>query len=190
MIDYLPHSNINKDRDQEKLVVKYEGQFESGLPKGFGKIAFKNGSSHEGQFLNGLYHGEGVHVYGESEKNNSLLKYQGMYHKGERKGKGQLFLINGDSYIGSFKKGTFNGFGTYIYSPNNLTKSKYTGMFWKGLEHGNGKEYFRNGFIIDAKWQSGQLEGFGEIIYPSDHPTSIKYIGQLYGGKKHGKGKE
>jgi len=53
---------------------------------GKGKITYNNGEFYEGNFLNGLYHGEGIYYW----PNGSI--FRGAYKKGKKQGFGMLTM--------------------------------------------------------------------------------------------------
>ena len=62
----------------------YEGEFANDLFEGYGKFQ-SSLLRYEGQFSQGVFHGQGIQTY----KNNSVL-YSGGFQRGFREGKGKL----------------------------------------------------------------------------------------------------
>lgn len=173
----------------DEICTKYEGSHLDGLPHGYGKKYFKDGSTFEGNFDKGLYHNEGTLTYSPNTAGN-VLKYTGQFREGQRTGKGSVDLKNGDNYLGDWKNGKFYGFGTYTYSEKNPVKVRFEGYFRRGFEDGAGTEFYKEGYHIKAKWDEGKIVGIGEIIWDKEHPTEIKYVGEIHRGTKHGVGKQ
>jgi hypothetical protein len=48
------------DREYEKMVPYYEGEFHKNLQHGKGEYHYGNGSYYKGEFQNGKFHGQGV----------------------------------------------------------------------------------------------------------------------------------
>ena len=109
----------------------YQGFFEHGHIKGFGKILYNNGNIYIGQ-TNKKRHGQGT-----------------------------LTFSNGHKYIGSFKNGHYHGFGTEYNNDDHLIYQgeykndeyhgigtqyelsvSYKGEFQHGLRHGSGILYY------------------------------------------------
>jgi len=58
----------------------YTGTLENGLPEGYGKLEFKNGSYYEGYFKSGRFDGEGIFILSDGTKLEGLFR-QGTYRK-------------------------------------------------------------------------------------------------------------
>ena len=73
-----------------------------------GRYTWDNGDIYEGQFLNGLMHGEGVYLYAKTGN-----KYQGQWFKGKKHGQGIFWnQKRREVYEGSWKDGARCGYGT------------------------------------------------------------------------------
>ncbi len=89
----------------------------------------------EGEWLNGLLHGQGTEVYS-----------------------------SGDKYVGEFKEGDKHGQGTFHYLANNHSKGdKYEGQFKDGRQHGQGRYTWANGKKYEGDWKDGKYNGRGVI---------------------------
>jgi len=97
-------------------------------PSGYGMRTFLDGSSYEGQFLNGKMHGRGIlrrasgsmcigtfqddTPHGDATYISSQGSlYEGEFYKGEMTGRGVLTLADGSVYHGSFVNGKLHGDG-------------------------------------------------------------------------------
>ena len=115
-----------------------------------------------------------------------------------------FFLEDGNTYIGTFNKGLFDGFGTMSSLDN---KYLYTGEWKDGLKHGNGQlitqkiKYsgkFENdvfsgskgvlcdekGNIYEGDFVNGKFDGYGHYKMSNGD----NYIGQFKDGFFEGKG--
>lgn len=100
-------------------------------------------------------------------------------------------LINGDgsSYVGQFKNGKKNGFGTYEYVYYwNLEKKIgdiYTGQFKDGKKHGKGTYKWVGGKEYIGEYKNNKISGQGTMTFPN----GTKYVGQFENDLFHGLGK-
>ncbi|MBT4737688.1 MAG: hypothetical protein HOO15_00555 [Flavobacteriales bacterium] len=85
---------------------------------------------------------------------------------------------NGDHYIGSFKRNSPHGTGTYIYSNGD----KYVGEWKKGERHGFGVSMFKNE-INYGHWNNG-LRNSKFLTFDLD--SNLKYVSNFSDGKYHG----
>lgn len=133
------------------------------------KLTLKDKKEYEGHVLNGKPHGRGV-CYDKSY--NSTHKYEG-----------------------SFKKGKFTGYGSYV-----ADDSEYVGQFKNYMRHGIGVQYYSNGKAeVCGNFKNDELYGrcsfynfypgiaFMEGIYKRDHFVGKVYVeyenGNTYVGK-------
>jgi hypothetical protein len=85
-------------------------------------------------------------------------------------------------YIGSFKKGKFDGKGT-IYDEYGRV---FEGTFQNGLKNGEGTLYGESGFAVyDGNWKDDKREGYGSEYIGS----SIVYEGYFSADRYEGYGK-
>ena len=81
-------------------------------------------------------------------------------HTGDiNKGKGSLFLNNGDKYEGEFNNDKFNGFGTYFWKDG----TKYNGYWKNGVMSGKGTMLYFNGNKYTGNWVNNLREGNGSF---------------------------
>ncbi|ABZ95434.1 Conserved hypothetical protein [Leptospira biflexa serovar Patoc strain 'Patoc 1 (Ames)'] len=135
----------------ESCPWKYEGFFENCKPHGNGTLTTRTGKVYKGEFAFGGICYEGNCVDGEG----AILFWHGLHYKGafkdaERNGYGEEYDANNRiKYIGGFKDGRYEGFGTYKsyelpkwingkYREQTLN-IRYDGMFVKGDMKGQGK---------------------------------------------------
>jgi hypothetical protein len=71
-----------------------------GKKQGKGKFQWADGSYYEGDFEDGLFHGEGVYVFKEQHKT-----YTGQFQDGKIQGIGGMQWADGTLYYGEFVDG-------------------------------------------------------------------------------------
>lgn len=87
-----------------------------------GKIIYKDGSSFEGAWVDGMKHGKGkLHI-------RDCSVYYGDFKAGAMHGKGTFKKEDGALYEGEFKNGLFHGIGKYTWPDG----STYRGAWWEG----------------------------------------------------------
>lgn len=83
------------------VTVDYVGQTENGVPNGWGKAYFNNGSMYEGEWKDGKMHGKAKEFYVDG-----TLQFDGFYKDGFREGKGKSYTKEGGlNYDGEWKQG-------------------------------------------------------------------------------------
>ena len=90
----------------------YKGQISLGRVTGFGKYTFapdqgQRGEFYEGNFKDGVRHGNGTHVW----KNGHV--YVGNFESGSSTATGTHLFSNGDMYIGGLRGNQFDGYGVF-----------------------------------------------------------------------------
>ena len=90
--------------------------------------------------------------------------FQGDFSDGSLSGMGHMTCKNGDTYVGTFKNGLFDGKGQLTYSGN-----VYNGNFCEGKKKGEGLIIFENG----DKYEVGRV-AFIEEKYPQVKENIIK----------------
>ncbi len=86
-------------------------------------------------------------------------------------GEGTLEKSNGDTYVGEFQNGQFNGQGTYRWRDPNY---EYKGWFMNGLFHGQGTFKNQSG-LYEGEFKKGMMEGRGIM----DFCNGDKYTGEF-----------
>lgn len=131
----------------------YEGEWKQGRWNGIGKHSKPNGDVYEGQFIDNLYHGEGMFKYHESKR-----RFEGQYVMGERV-KGTMRYADGSVFKGQFYHGRRHGRGSYTFKDG----SRYKGDFVKDLMQGIGELRFRDGSKYVGEWKRGKHDGMGNM---------------------------
>lgn len=149
----------------------YSGNFEKGVPNGFGKKVFASGDVHEGMYLNDQRHGYGTYTWADGSV------YVGEWAYGTMSGKGTKRMPDGSSYSGDWVNGQACGIGTKVYPNGDVHEGEYKNDvrdgygiyrwaneetfegYWKaGMKHGEGTEYLR-GLVSKGVWANGQKHG-------------------------------
>jgi hypothetical protein len=73
-------------------------------------VELDSGSRYVGDFVDGLYEGQGEYTYSDGEA------YVGAFLDGRFHGQGTYNYVNGDRYVGEFKDGKKSGRGVYTRS--------------------------------------------------------------------------
>ena len=107
----------------------YLGEFDEvhHLADGRGRYDFKTGDCYEGQYEQGIIHGEGTYT---SAKTGT---YSGSFVQSKREGKGTLER-DGQRYEGKFVQDQFDGHGEHHYRTGDV----YTGEWSEGNKSGLG----------------------------------------------------
>lgn len=197
-----------------EIGAEYTGTFNWGTLTGTGQITWKDGSTYvgtvvngirsgrgkyvattprkfvyEGEWSNGLFHGEGVCWYGDEGCQNKYVGqfsnglregygvmnypggnvYEGEWHLGKRHGKGKfLWKDSGSYYVGEFVDGQMCGKGEIVYafsaqSPSIqfVQSNRYLGEFKDSLRSGKGTFYYANGAVYKGEWERNLKNGTG-----------------------------
>ena len=193
----------SKDSD-EKLLFKYDGNFNNNIRQGkgifsfenyysyngewlnnaidgIGKITYSQGNTYEGFWKNNLREGKGVYI--NNRDKNVFTKIEGNWTLNFKEGDGIIYFLNGDSLRGSvnnniFPKYTGNGIlhtNDAIYT-GDFVNSEYTG---KGsLEYLNGN--YKKGLFLDGALQEGTVN--------LHYKDSSSYLGEMKNEKFNGQG--
>ena len=102
----LQPTPLAKHKEEEKVQTMtieledaiYQGQVSGGLPHGKGTKKWKDGTTYEGDFVNGKMEGTGVWCKNGNE-------YKGEFKNDMFNGRGVITYSNGETYEGEFKDG-------------------------------------------------------------------------------------
>jgi hypothetical protein len=109
----------------------YQGQWYEDKPQGKGKFTDFEGSVYEGNFVDGMFGGEGTLSFYQGYK---YTKYVGQFSNGKKYGEGRLDFSDGSFYQGGFKDDLQHGWGVDTY----VDGSTFSGNFVNGKKHGKG----------------------------------------------------
>jgi hypothetical protein len=117
--------------------IHYEGEWRDGLPHGEGTQVFANGETYAGEWQRGIRHGFGQWCSREGHEYCGYWK-DGLFH-----GQGQLWLQGGGGYWGPYERGNMHGMGLLAWPDGFVTMA----LFQHGLRHGNALEFLNEDWI-------------------------------------------
>ena len=171
--------------DNEK--GKYSGGVAKEVPHGSGKFEYSDGSTYDGQWIDGVYDGDGVFTSSGGQQ------YVGKFARGKREGAGSVRWPEGWVWVGRWKDDKAVGVGEYIkprsFSIGSAMAPRYTGEFRDGNYSGTLALYSADGTVV--KEMSGSLRsleglsGRGVLQWPSGE----KYEGSFKDGLFDGEGR-
>ena len=82
-------------------------------------VELDSGSRYVGDFVNGLYEGQGEYSYSDGEG------YVGEFLDGKFHGQGTYKYVNGDKYVGEFKLGKKSGRGVYTRADGSIERGVF-----------------------------------------------------------------
>jgi hypothetical protein len=126
----------------------YEGAFANGLRHGEGVQSWPAGRRYEGSWQADLPHGQGAMTYRDG-------RYAGRWHKGSPTRSGVRKYRNGDRYVGDYKRERRHGQGALTLANGD----RYVGEFQNGKQHGKGTWYAAEGGVREGHWSQGQYLG-------------------------------
>lgn len=94
-----------------------------------------------------------------------------------KNGKGIYEFNNGDRYIGEFKNGAQEGYGSRLMSSGYC----YTGQWKNGLPNGWGILNWKN-LIYIGQWSMGYMHGYGKLIINGKELIGRFIKGEYIGG--------
>eukprot|EP00040_Diaphanoeca_grandis_P044535 m.12648 g.12648 ORF g.12648 m.12648 type:complete len:655 (+) comp9392_c0_seq1:326-2290(+) len=168
----------------------YEGTFVDNTITGQGRFVWSDGSTYEGEVDHGLRNGEGV-FEGAIDAADFKMVYEGTWSKGKREGQGSLHYNRDAIYVGSFSNNMRHGNGKMIYASGNT----YEGDWKDDLRHGSGTMVWEAvSEEYTGEWVDGVQNGHGEHTWHqqrlvgSQYPLQNKYVGEFVDGLRHGQG--
>ncbi|XP_077462771.1 ankyrin repeat and MYND domain-containing protein 1-like isoform X4 [Stigmatopora argus] len=117
------------------------------IRQGFAVQEFLDGSKYEGDFDNGLKHGEGKYTW----KNGEV--YEGSFYKDYRHGNGMYCWPSGNKFIGKFYLNWREGYGVHIF-PDGAT---FKGLYHADQRFGPGVLTESNGCQDVGLWHGKHL---------------------------------
>jgi hypothetical protein len=156
-----------------------EGEWLNGLQHGQGTYTHASGDKYVGEFKDGMNHGQGTYFYLANNANKGD-KYVGEYKDDKKHGQGTYTSANGDRYVGEFKDDKKHGQGTYTYANG----EKYVGEFKDDNLNGQGTYTWADGDKYVGEFKDGNLNGQG--TYTKNNVG--KYVGEYKDGKYNGQG--
>ncbi|MDD5571073.1 MAG: hypothetical protein PHD97_07940 [Bacteroidales bacterium] len=98
--------------------------------------------------------GSGTYVWGSSSE-YAGDKYVGEWKNGKMDGYGTYYHANGDKYVGDWKDGHRNGQGTFYF----ITGEKYTGEWKDSKRNGYGTNTYTDGKVETGEWKDNKFLG-------------------------------
>ena len=146
------------------VLVTFEGRWQMGLKNGKGVATFMDGSSYDGQYLQGVPHGHGVwragpvaSSDGQGAPGEVLVTYEGSWSTGLREGEGLATFADGSSYGGEYLQ---------------------------GVPHGHGRFRWRDGTELAGEWIEGEQRGTSTVVFANGTKYDGEYCQLLYSQKR------
>eukprot|EP00968_Pinguiococcus_pyrenoidosus_P019118 scaffold2022_cov261-Pinguiococcus_pyrenoidosus.AAC.7 len=116
--------------------------------------------------------------------------YEGEFVNGLREGRGSLFFVHGDQYVGNFEENLFHGFGIMTYAPfmkdaQIIRTARYEGFWAKGRKCGRGLQVLGDGDSYEGFFENDLFEGHGEYTCKNGD----RHVGEWARGKLSGPAK-
>ena len=126
------------------------------------KIGVKNypEGKYEGELVNNMREGKGKLYYINNEKYMGKI-YIGEWKNDLRNGKGVETWNDGERFVGNFKNDKREGYGIYYHSNGDI----YEGNYKNGKTEGFGVEYYSNGDKYEGRFKNGNKEGQGVYYF-------------------------
>ena len=146
----------------------YDGEWESNMVHGRGKLTWNNGACYTGGFQMGRYHGSGCYRNPASGR-----KYVGQWEDGRKEGVGKQYWPNGDVYHGHFVCGKRHGYGQMRYANGRV----YSGGWKEGRRSGRGIEITKDGNVVHCgEWKSNRVAP--RIVSPTKRRVQADMVGK------------
>ena len=159
----------------KKNNIIFEGEFQDGYPKGYGKYSLKK----EGRYYEGIWD-KSILIGIETWKDGTL--YIGEYRDNKKEGVGMYQWPNGTIYYGELKNDVMDGFCSIQFTDDR----KYEGQMINGVKSGYGEFTWKNVRKYIGNYENDLKEGFG--IYIWNIKIFQVYIGFWHKGKMEGIG--
>jgi len=149
------HARVGHNVEEYGEEGRYEGEFLNGMRHGHGLHTFR-GEMYDGDWKWDQRHGTGTLTL----KDGSMIK--GEWQDGKPHGYACMTDTKGNvTYEGEFKEGKRNGLGHQVYESGDM----YNGGWRDGKLHDRGVYYFRNGDKLYGMWNMGKYDGVGVFHY-------------------------
>ena len=154
-----------------KMILKnegtcYDGEWVDGLKHGEGELDYGNGKVYTGQWSEDLKHGKGVMRYDNGDV------YEGGWVRGMKEGSGRMdYKANNSFYVGDWAADQPNGKGEHVWkeigasNPYLQTFNRYVGDFKDGMRHGRGTFFYATGASYRGDWRNNLKQGDGTFVY-------------------------
>ena len=186
-------NGITKYIINQKNSIVFEGEFENGYPKGYGKYSLrKEGRKYEGiwdkEIILGIEEYRDGTVYMGDFKNNKKegigiyrwpdgTIYYGEWKSDNMDGFCHIKYFDDRLFTGQIENGRKNGYGEFSWKPTR----KYIGNYTNDLKEGFGIYIWniKSFQVFVGFWHEGKMEGIGLMINGDK-----RYYGKWYEGEK------
>jgi hypothetical protein len=150
--------------------LRFRGMWVNNIPQGKGVyLDSLNRERHVGTWLNGEFHGQGVHTYADG------AIFKGSWIHGRKTGTGEYKAKDGSYLKCTWKDGYRSGKGSFMGPVDNGAKKIIDPV--KSRRKGSRSQHV-------GEWSKGAMEGKGDWW----GPDGSHYHGSFKNNKKHGKG--
>tara|TARA_B100001179_G_C18572228_1_gene395651 strand:+ start:512 stop:1120 length:609 start_codon:yes stop_codon:yes gene_type:complete len=134
----------------------------------FGSYLYDGGEMYSGEWLDNLFHGEGVFFYQNGDR------YIGDFQKDIAHGMGTYSYKNGDVYVGEWIDGKRHGKGSYAHKVTELESDLYVGDFKEDKKDGVGLYTFTDGVRYYGLFRNDKMHGKGIFLYLDGKSTEVE----------------
>ena len=165
IINIMNNAIEENKKNNEKIIEKIQSmnkKLEALTNKSNIKIGVKNypEGKYEGELVNNMREGKGKLYYINNEKYMGKI-YIGEWKNDLRNGKGVETWNDGERFVGNFKNDKREGYGIYYHSNGDI----YEGNYKNGKTEGFGVEYYSNGDKYEGRFKNGNKEGQGVYYF-------------------------
>ena len=183
IINIMNNAIEENKKNNEKIIEKIQSmnkKLEALTNKSNIKIGVKNypEGKYEGELVNNMREGKGKLYYINNEKYMGKI-YIGEWKNDLRNGKGVETWKDGERFVGNFKNDKREGYGIYYYSNGDI----YEGNYKNGKTEGFGVEYYSNGDKYEGRFKNGNKEGQGVYYFENGN----REIGYYHNNESIGK---
>jgi hypothetical protein len=139
----------------------YEGDFVNGAMHGNGILKLANGDVYQGAFANDVISGQGVFIWANGGQ------YNGDFVERQMHGRGTMRMADGATYSGDFVNGRWTGTGVLTW-PNG---HRYSGQFVDGVRTGLGVYEWPDGSRYEGDFANNQRTGNGHYTTRDGRPV-------------------
>ncbi|NWQ82264.1 AL2CL protein, partial [Columbina picui] len=186
--------------------ASYEGEWHWGKPHGKGKLKWRDGRNHVGDFKDGLEHGFGICLvprrsedrydcykchwyegkmrgYGICEYGNDVV-YKGYFRDDVRQGFGILENLSADhpfKYTGQWENDKKNGYGVWEDKDRG---ERYIGTWLDDHKHGQGIVVTQSGVCYQRTFHADKMVGSGillledDSVYEGNFTEDLTFVGK------------
>lgn len=140
-------------------------------------IVGQSNARYEGEWRDGLPHGDGVLVYDDA----SNVRYEGQFVRGKRDGSGQMRYASGNLYVGQWRDDVKRGFGVmkWMGPPLSLDARESRRDADTDVLHE----------VYEGQWLDDCQHGFGRHVWLHTRQKEKNYYeGEFRAGLRHGLG--